>query len=126
MEPQNAVQYVRLEYVAGKSSKFYRVWIERTDPSNNYKVMFNYGRIGAVGNFSTKTPNPVSLYAAEQIYHKIILEKKAKGYEEVADGSWAAKALPKKEFSAAPTPKNSTSKKPKKKGGDPPKRSILV
>ncbi len=76
---------VSLYYREGSSDKVYQAAI---DPAGNlFVVNFAYGRRGATLTTGTKTSSPVDYDAAQQIYAKLVREKKAKGYTEGADGT---------------------------------------
>jgi DNA ligase-1 len=62
------------EFVEGKSSKFWEVWVEG---SNMYT---QYGRIGSSGQTTVKSYSDEA--AAKKAAEKLIAEKTGKGYEE--------------------------------------------
>lgn len=64
----------------GHSDKEYHVWV--LDAGDGlYSVETRYGRRGNANNTAAKTPMPVDLDTALQIYAKVVKEKLAKGYE---------------------------------------------
>lgn len=70
-----------LFFQSGNSNKEYHIQLVKAD--GGYVVNFQYGRIGNTLKEGTKTPEPVSLEVAEEIYEKLLKEKTAKGYMEV-------------------------------------------
>jgi bifunctional non-homologous end joining protein LigD len=77
------VQSTSLFYRDGSSDKVYRASIVEVE--GGYMVNFAYGRRGNVNNYGSKTPGPSTLQKCEQVYNKLISEKKAKGYVEDPD-----------------------------------------
>lgn len=78
------VLQVSLYFCEGNSDKVYE--IDLCSVGNDlYVVNFRYGRRGAVLKEGTKTPNPVSLYKAEEIYQTLEAEKRGKGYQAVGE-----------------------------------------
>ncbi len=70
-----------LHFQSGKSDKVYEVEVcEHSDGA--YLVNFRYGRRGTTLREGTKTPSPVSLEKANQLFEKLMEEKKRKGYTE--------------------------------------------
>jgi predicted DNA-binding WGR domain protein len=72
---------IHLEFQEGSSDKVYNVEVVQT--GKLYEVRFEYGRRGSNLNKGTKTDNPVSLDQANTVYHKLVQEKKKKGYKEI-------------------------------------------
>lgn len=70
-----------LYYREGSSDKVYNVRLIKK--GNGYVVDFEYGRRGATLKVGTKTPKPVALKKAEEIYNELVAEKKTKGYENI-------------------------------------------
>jgi len=71
---------VVLYFREGTSDKIYQIQIVQATKTSDYFVKFQYGRRGGTYQQGTKTPYPVDLYEAEQIYQKLLHEKLAKGY----------------------------------------------
>jgi len=71
---------VSLYFKEGSSDKEYH--LQLVEKNGKYVVNFQYGRVGNALKDGTKTPTPVSLEDAENIYDKILKEKVAKGYLE--------------------------------------------
>lgn len=69
---------VHLEFSEGTSDKEYNACID--EASGGYVVNFSYGRRGGTLTFGTKTPTPVDLDAAVEIYTKLVDSKTKKGY----------------------------------------------
>jgi bifunctional non-homologous end joining protein LigD len=80
-----ATERVVLYYREGSSDKVYQAAIEPA--GNQFIVTFAYGRRGATLTTGTKTSAPVDYVTAQQIYTKLVREKKAKGYTEGVDGT---------------------------------------
>ena len=76
---------VSLYYREGSSDKVYQAAIEPAD--NQFAVNFAYGRRGTTLTTGTKTSTPVDYATAQQIFTKLVREKKAKGYNEGTDGT---------------------------------------
>ncbi|MEI6197760.1 MAG: WGR domain-containing protein, partial [Verrucomicrobiota bacterium] len=76
---------VSLYYRESSSDKVYQAAIEPADGS--FVVNFAYGRRGATLTTGTKTSSPVDYDAAQQIFTKLVSEKKAKGYTEGEAGT---------------------------------------
>ena len=74
-----------LYYREGSSDKIYRAFIETT--AAGCHVRFAYGRRGATLTTGTKTPHPVTLGRAFDIYDKLVRSKLAKGYTPGEDGA---------------------------------------
>lgn len=91
------VRQVSLYFREGNSDKVYEIDLCSTG-NENYVVNFRYGRRGAVLKEGTKTPDPVSLYKAEEIFQALETEKRSKGYQSLADTA-APQDIP---LSAAP------------------------
>ena len=73
------VKQVSLFFSEGNSDKVYE--IDLCDAGNElYVVNFRYGRRGTALKEGSKTPEPVSLDKAENIYNSLEAEKRAKGY----------------------------------------------
>ena len=67
-----------LYFKGGTSDKVYRAAIERRD--GGHVVTFAYGRRGSAMTTGTKTPEPVTLAEATEIFSKLEQEKRGKGY----------------------------------------------
>ena len=83
----NAVtpERVTLYYREGSSDKVYQAAI---DPAGNqFVVNFAYGRRGSTLTTGAKTSSPVNYDTAQQIFTKLVREKKAKGYTEGESGT---------------------------------------
>ena len=78
-------EQVSLYYREGSSDKVYQAAIEAV--GNCFVVNFAYGRRGATLTTGTKTSAPVNYDTAQQIFTKLVREKKAKGYHEGEDGT---------------------------------------
>lgn len=76
----NGERSVFLHYREGNSDKVYHVVLLQ-EPDGNYTVSFEYGRRGTQLQTGTKTPDPVSLEAAQKIFDKLVSEKTQKGYQ---------------------------------------------
>ena len=85
------IECVELRYQEGTSDKVYRASIETE--GIGYVVNFAYGRRGSALNTGTKTPQALSLQAAESVYRKLVQSKTAKGYR-VHSGGDSARAIP--------------------------------
>lgn len=85
----NVVSSARLFYRDGSSDKEYHAAINAV--AGGHSVTFAFGRRGGAITAGTKTSVPVPLEKAQQIYEKLIAEKKAKGY--TPDGTGAAFAM---------------------------------
>ena len=70
-----------LQFKEGNSDKTYEVWLEATPSGKSYKVNFAYGRTGGNLKAGTKTPRAVALEKAEEVFGKLVAEKKKKGYK---------------------------------------------
>jgi predicted DNA-binding WGR domain protein len=68
-----------LQFKEGTSDKTYEVWLEATPSGKSYKVNFAYGRTGGNLKAATKTPRAVALEKAEEVFEKLVAEKKKKG-----------------------------------------------
>ena len=80
-----AIEHVALYYRDGSSDKVYQAAIE---PAGSlFAVNFAYGRRGTTLTTGTKTAAPVDYATAQQIYAKLVREKKAKGYTEGENGT---------------------------------------
>ena len=77
-EAPKSVASARLFYRDGSSDKEYHASINQAE--GGYTVTFAFGRRGTALSAGTKTTSPVPLEKAQQIYDKLIAEKKAKGY----------------------------------------------
>ena len=75
----------RLFYCNGSSDKEYHAAIKRAD--GGFTVAVAFGRRGSALTAGTKTNSPVPLEKAQQIYDKLIAEKKAKGYTPQGSGA---------------------------------------
>ncbi|MDE1463732.1 HEAT repeat domain-containing protein [Spartinivicinus poritis] len=71
-----------LYYQQGNSDKVYEVDLCECNSlsADRYLVNFRYGKRGSRLREGTKTPNPVSLTEAEEIYTSIVVNKQNKGY----------------------------------------------
>ncbi|MEI6197323.1 MAG: WGR domain-containing protein [Verrucomicrobiota bacterium] len=76
---------VSLYYREGSSDKVYQAAIEAS--GNGFVVNFAYGRRGATLTTGTKTSVPVDYDTAQQIFTKLVREKKTKGYHEGEAGT---------------------------------------
>ena len=74
-----------LRFKQGSSDKVYNVWIE--PQGSGFNVKFTFGRFGSTLQAGTKTPAPVPLQKAEQIFDKLVAEKTGKGYTPAAGGT---------------------------------------
>ena len=79
---------ISLFYRDGTSDKVYRA--EIVPDGAEYRVNFQFGRRGTKLAEGTKTRIPVSLALAENIFAKLVAEKRGKGYTEEAGGTAAA------------------------------------
>lgn len=73
---------VRYEDHTANSHKFYRAYVLVDLDQNDYRVLFNWGRIGAKGQFKVQTcygPQDAYEMASGKLY-----DKKRKGYEDHA------------------------------------------
>jgi ATP-dependent DNA ligase len=84
------IESIELRYQEGPSDKVYHASIESA--GNGYVVNFAYGRRGSALNTGTKTPEALSLQAAESVYRKLVQSKTAKGYRVYSGG--AERAIP--------------------------------
>ncbi|MEA5515173.1 hypothetical protein, partial [Nodularia sp. UHCC 0506] len=73
MTMQN-IQEIVLTFKEGTSNKVYRVYLRKI-ASELYTVDAAYGKMGSNLKSITKTPNPVSLEAAETIFHRLVNSK---------------------------------------------------
>lgn len=80
-----ATERVALYYREGSSDKVYQATIEPV--GNQFVVNFAYGRRGTTLTTGTKTTSPVDYPTAQQIYTKLVREKKSKGYTEGENGT---------------------------------------
>lgn len=78
-------QETTLYFQQGGSDKVYAAQIVPAD--EGYLVNFCYGKRGSALREGCKTPNPVTLEAAEKVFNKLINTKKSKGYTESTDGA---------------------------------------
>ncbi|RYY00830.1 MAG: WGR domain-containing protein, partial [Gammaproteobacteria bacterium] len=78
------VRQVSLYFREGNSDKVYEIDLCSTG-IDSYVVNFRYGRRGAALKEGTKTPDPVSLYKAEEIFQALEAEKRSKGYQSFGD-----------------------------------------
>lgn len=76
---------VSLYYHEGSSDKVYQAAIEPA--GNSFVVNFAYGRRGTTLTTGTKTSAPVDYDTAQQIFTKLVREKKAKGYHQGEAGT---------------------------------------
>lgn len=68
-----------LFFANGKSDKEYRLAIEESGVG--YVVNYAYGRRGAKLRLGTKTPAPISLFAAKIEFNRVVAEKTGEGYQ---------------------------------------------
>jgi predicted DNA-binding WGR domain protein len=81
---QNGViKSVWLHFLDQKSDKVYHLQLRAS--GNGYTVHFEYGRRGQTLQSGTKTEQPVSLEAAENIFNTLLNEKTKKGYQYAAE-----------------------------------------
>jgi predicted DNA-binding WGR domain protein len=80
-----APQTTSLYYREGSSDKEYHVRLEAQH--DGYVVNIAYGRRGSTLSTGTKTTAPVNYDAAQNIFERLVREKKAKGYTEGANGT---------------------------------------
>ena len=76
--PPAAARAVTLYYRDGGSDKVYTAAVEPRGPG--YVVTFAYGRRGGTLTAGTKTPSPLGLDEALQVYDRLVRQKTAKGY----------------------------------------------
>jgi predicted DNA-binding WGR domain protein len=76
---EGVVQSVWLHFHENNSDKVYHLELRQIDHIS-YTVYFEYGRRGNALQSGTKTPDPVSLEAAEKIFNALLNEKTKKGY----------------------------------------------
>ncbi|WP_163832799.1 HEAT repeat domain-containing protein [Spartinivicinus ruber] len=76
------VRKVTLYYQQGNSDKVYEVDLCECGSASaeRYLINFRYGRRGSRLREGTKTPSPVTLAVAEEIYTSIVVNKQNKGY----------------------------------------------
>ena len=79
------MKLISLFYRDGTSDKVYRA--EIVPDGAEYRVNFQFGRRGTKLAEGTKTRIPVSLALAENIFAKLVAEKRGKGYTEEAGGT---------------------------------------
>lgn len=72
------IQQIRLTMTEGSSDKEYQIFLQQD--GGNCTVDFKFGRRNGTLKPGTKTPSPVSLVKAQDIYNKLVKEKTAKGY----------------------------------------------
>jgi len=75
----NCAESATLYFKSGSSDKVYRAQIDAAD-SGGYVVNVAYGRRGGTLATGTKTKSPVDHAAALRIFHKVLSEKRSKGY----------------------------------------------
>lgn len=80
-----ATERVALYYREGSSDKVYQAAIEPV--GDQFVVNFAYGRRDTTLTTGTKTTSPVDYPTAQQIYTKLVREKKSKGYTEGENGT---------------------------------------
>ncbi|HWJ29655.1 MAG TPA: WGR domain-containing protein, partial [Flavisolibacter sp.] len=78
------VRQVSLYFRENNSDKVYEIDLCFVG-NDTYVVNFRYGRRGAVLKEGTKTPDPVSLFKAEEIFAALESEKRSKGYQSLGD-----------------------------------------
>ena len=71
---------IELAYQKNGSDKIYIVELKQ-DAGGSYLVHCRYGRRGSTMNHVNKTPTPVMLLAARNIFDKVVKEKTSKGYQ---------------------------------------------
>ncbi|MBI5252620.1 MAG: WGR domain-containing protein [Desulfomonile tiedjei] len=76
---------IHLHYREGNSDKVYQVQLEPKE--DGYVVTFAYGRRGSTLQTGTKTTSPVPYDDALTIFHRLVKEKKSKGYTESESGT---------------------------------------
>lgn len=84
MSQSTTTPSVSLYYQHGSSDKEYHA--QMTAVGDLYLVNFQYGRRGSSLTSGSKTSHPVPFDQAEQLFTKLIQEKKAKGYTEGTAG----------------------------------------
>src|ERR1035438_10932413 len=72
------MQSITLFFRRGSSDKVYRLSVEAA--GEQWVVNFAYGRRGASLRPGTKTPSPVSVEMAKQIYDEVLADKLHEGY----------------------------------------------
>ena len=75
------IRRISLGFQEGKSDKVYEVDLCEVGP-DQFVVNFRYGRRGSALKDGSKTPLPVDLQKAEQVYEKLVSSKTKKGYSE--------------------------------------------
>jgi len=78
----NLIKRTTLHYQEGTSDKVYEVDLRQID-EGRYVVNFRYGRSGTNLKEGTKTTEVVPLVEAQQVFNKLVNEKKKKGYRDV-------------------------------------------
>jgi len=69
-----------LVFQEGSSNKEYIVQIAAV--KGLYEVRFEYGRVGGTHQKGIKNDSPVGLVQANEIFNKLVADKKKKGYKE--------------------------------------------
>lgn len=77
--PEGTERQVFLQFQEGNSDKVYHLSLVRE--GDLYQVYFEYGRRGTQLQTGFKTPNPLSLEAAEKAFNALLNEKTKKGYQ---------------------------------------------
>lgn len=72
------IEQISLYYKEGGSDKVYHTQIESVN--GGYLVNFQYGKSSSTLTTGCQTEKPVELAQAQEIYHKLIKEKRARGY----------------------------------------------
>jgi hypothetical protein len=87
------VRQVSLYFKENNSDKVYEIDLCSVG-NNSYVVNFRYGRRGTLLKEGTKTPDPVSLYKAEEIFASLESEKRTKGYQSLGDTTSSQQSIP--------------------------------
>ena len=91
--PAAGANRVTLRLTVGTSDKVYQA--EIMPKGKGHVVNYAFGRHGAKVTTGTKTPRPVPLARAREIFHKLVSEKTARGYRpQPAAGAAPARAVP--------------------------------
>jgi predicted DNA-binding WGR domain protein len=78
------MQEKRLEFIEGKSAKFYQLQLIENEEEGNFDVMVDYGRIGTAGQRIVKAEG-VEFTKANAVFEKMLKEKTDKGYVEASE-----------------------------------------
>lgn len=87
------VRQVSLYFKENNSDKVYEIDLCSVG-NNSYVVNFRYGRRGTLLKEGTKTPDPVSLYKAEEIFVSLESEKRTKGYQSLGNTTSSQQSIP--------------------------------